>query len=88
MSYQKCPLCKGKGTIKKEMCPTCLGERILCKKTGLPPSKYVYPYSYPVFPVYPTYPTYPEYPFYHNPIITWTESVDSTGLLVEVPQVN
>lgn len=84
MSYQKCCLCKGKGTIKREICPTCLGEKILCKKTGLPPSKYIAPY----FPTFPVYPTYPTGPYYHNPIITWTESVDNTGLKIEIPQIN
>jgi hypothetical protein len=42
--YQTCPLCKGKGTFKKSSCPVCLGERIIAKNTGLPPSKYVVPY--------------------------------------------
>lgn len=60
MAYQKCPFCRGKQ--RKETCPICLGEKIINKKTGLPPSKYVYPYvTYPVYPVYPSYPTYPYY---------------------------
>ena len=42
--YQTCPLCKGKGTFKKESCPVCLGEHIIAKNTGLPPSKYIDPY--------------------------------------------
>lgn len=58
--YQKCPVCKGKGLLKKETCPVCLGERIIAKDTGLPPSRYVvinpwyqpwYPYTYPSYPI-------------------------------------
>lgn len=68
MSYQRCCLCKGKGVLKQDPCPVCLGERILNKKTGLPPSKYVAPYQY--VPYYPYYPTYPVY----KPTISWEVS--------------
>jgi hypothetical protein len=68
MSYQRCPLCRGKKIIKNRLCDVCLGEKIINKKTGLPPSKYVYPYvTYPVYPVYPIYPQYPNYPYYTDP---------------------
>ena len=55
--YQKCPTCKSKGLFKKEICPTCLGERIIHKENGLPPSKYtIVPTFTPVYPWYnPTY---------------------------------
>jgi len=58
MSFNRCPVCKGKGLFKKEICPTCLGERIIHEDNGLPPSKQII--SYPTFtPVYPWYnPTY------------------------------
>jgi len=70
MGYQKCPFCRGKQ--RKEICPVCLGEKIINKKTGLPPSKYVYPYV--TYPVYPNWPSLPEYPYYQNPIITFTHT--------------
>lgn len=77
MSYQKCPLCKAKGTIKKETCPACSGEKILCKKTGLPPSKYVFPYI--------TYPVYPNYPYY--PLVTYIDGIntDNTVITLNTP---
>ena len=58
MSFNRCPVCKGKGLFKKETCPTCLGERIIHKENGLPPSKQFV--SYPTFaPMYPWFtPTY------------------------------
>lgn len=38
--YHKCPICKGKGVLKKiNPCPTCLGERIIHKDNGMSPSK-------------------------------------------------
>jgi hypothetical protein len=52
--YQKCPICKGKGLLKKEPCPTCLGERIIHAEYGTPPSKMF------VIPYFPSYPIYPE----------------------------
>lgn len=48
--YQKCPICDGSGKIPNcwngyssahseyKTCPTCLGERIISKTNGLPPS--------------------------------------------------
>ena len=66
--YQKCPTCKSKGLFKKETCPICLGERIIHKESGLPPSKYVTPFTYPA-PYIPYNPYSPCYPL-TNPIIT------------------
>jgi hypothetical protein len=50
--FQKCPICKGKGTFKKSSCPTCLGERIINNDSGLPPSKIFIPTVYPIYPYY------------------------------------
>ena len=76
MSYQKCPVCKANGIFKKESCPVCLGERVIDKSTGLPPTKYISPYiSYPfTIPYYPIYPILP-----NPPIIKWQEG---TGVSV------
>jgi len=61
--YQRCPICKGRGILKQESCPTCLGERIINKKSGLPPSKYVIPFTYiPTQPYVPFNPYSPCYP--------------------------
>lgn len=76
MSYQRCPLCKGKGTIKKEVCPTCTGEKIISRDTGLPPSRIQLWPSYPYYPVYPTYTSYP-----YNPPYYVTCGSGSTGVL-------
>lgn len=45
MSWQKCPVCNGEGTIcipisyagTNPVCPTCKGARIISELTGLPP---------------------------------------------------
>ena len=65
--YQRCPTCKSKGLFKKEICPTCLGERIVHKKSGLPPSKYIIPFT-PIQPYIPYSPCVPSYPW-TNPIM-------------------
>lgn len=65
--YQKCPLCKAIGLFKKEICPVCLGERIINKEDGTPPSKHYIPYSAPYYP-YSPYLYVPDYPWI-NPII-------------------
>lgn len=72
--YKKCPLCKGKGLFKKETCPVCLGEHIINKKTGLPPSKYVAPITWPTIQSWWT-PTYPSVPT----IIYTTPGTSSPG---------
>lgn len=51
MSYQKCPICKGKK--KKVDCRVCLGEGIINEQSGKPPSQHYY-FTYPIYPVYPT----------------------------------
>ena len=46
MSFQKCPLCNGEGSISSsyttvtrlDICPTCKGTRIISTLTELPPS--------------------------------------------------
>lgn len=66
MSYQKCPLCKGKGLIKNESCFVCNGERIINKESGLPPSRNIPISVYPIQPFYPYYPSYPVYPITYS----------------------
>ena len=67
--YQKCPICKSKGVLKNnEQCPVCLGERIIHKENGLPPSKQ---WNSPYIPIYPSYPS----PWNPYPIITYCTNV-------------
>jgi hypothetical protein len=70
--YQNCPICKKTGIFKKEVCPVCLGERIINKETGSPPSKYIAPWNIPYIPVSPSIPYYP-YPSYPITYIGGTE---------------
>jgi len=45
MSWQKCPICDGYGTvwssllIRSSACPTCDGARIISTVSGLPPKR-------------------------------------------------
>lgn len=80
--YQKCPICKGKGILKKsDPCPTCLGERIIHQDNGLPPSKQFIPYSMPYIPYTP--PVYPTYPWEQPPVI-YTGGTDSPQILSNI----
>lgn len=40
MSWQKCPICEGTGTLSflNYICPTCNGKRIISSVNGLPPT--------------------------------------------------
>lgn len=73
--YQKCPICKEKGLLKKKTCSTCLGERILHKRYGVPPSQMKDPYYYS--PGYPTI-TPPDY-YNTGPICRRTGGVTCGG---------